>query len=51
MIVGAVEQLGLAILDPLGASKRLALWAMAIAAAVETISLMATLIALLKMAS
>jgi hypothetical protein len=51
MIIGAVKQLGLTIFDPLGSSKRLAFWAMAIPAAVEAIPLMATLVASFEMAS
>jgi hypothetical protein len=46
-----VEKLGLAILDPLRAGKGLALWAMAIAAAIVKDALVLTLIALFDMAA
>src|SRR5216683_3257502 len=40
-----IQKFGLAVLDPLCASQRLTLWAVPIPAAIEAISLMATLIA------
>jgi hypothetical protein len=46
-----IEELGLPLLDPLGAGKRLTFWAMAVAAAVVGNASELTLIALLDMAA
>jgi len=51
MEVLAVEQFGLAALDPLSASQRLTLWAVAISTGAITNALVAALIALLDLTS
>src|SRR5258708_30165354 len=48
MEILAVEEFGLPLLDPLGASQRLTFWAVAIAAGAVTDTLVAALIALLE---
>jgi len=48
MEILAVEEFRLPFLDPLGASQRLTFWAVTIAAGAVTVTLVATLIALLE---
>jgi hypothetical protein len=51
MKIGRLQKFGLAVLDPLRSSKRLALRTVSIPAAVEAIPLMTTLIASLEVAA